>query len=143
MDLYFPCTGYNLYKTLPIFMQTTVKSALSPCPRRHIEYVRMCSEMTTYSGSHQGGYPHCHFRNKMPFLSTSAHTAPPPWRKKENFPRDSRTCAVARKEVTHGPLRCADVPLYDSVVDSHAHGLSFPRTLVVAGALMLKRWIVQ
>ena len=22
MDLYFPCTGYNLYKTLPIFMQT-------------------------------------------------------------------------------------------------------------------------
>jgi hypothetical protein len=45
--------------------------------------------------------------------------------------------------VTYGPLRCADVPLYDSVVDSHAHGLSFPPTLVVVGALMLKRWIVQ
>ena len=26
--------------------------------------------------------------------------------------------------VTCGPLRCSDVPLYDSVVDSHAHGLS-------------------
>ena len=38
---------------------------------------------------------------------------------------------------------CAYVPLYDSVVDSHAHGLSFPPTLVVVGALMLKRWIVQ
>ena len=35
------------------------------------------------------------------------------------------------------------MPLYDSVVDSHAHGLSFPPTLVVVGALMLKRWIVQ
>jgi hypothetical protein len=43
----------------------------------------------------------------------------------------------------YGPLRCSDVPLYDSVVDSHAHGLSFPPTLVVLGALMLKRWIVQ
>ena len=31
----------------------------------------------------------------------------------------------------YGPLRCADVPLYDSVVDSHTHGLSFPPTLVV------------
>ena len=28
--------------------------------------------------------------------------------------------------VFYGPLRCSDVPLYDSVVDSHAHGLSFP-----------------
>jgi hypothetical protein len=45
--------------------------------------------------------------------------------------------------VTYGPLRCSDVPLYDSVADSHAHGFSFPPTLVVVGALMLKRWIVQ
>jgi hypothetical protein len=79
----------------------------------------------------------------MPFLSTSAHTAPPAWRKKESFPRDPRPCSFARKEVTHGPRRCADVPLYDRVVDSHAHGLSFPPTLVVVGALMLKRWIDQ
>ena len=33
--------------------------------------------------------------------------------------------------------------LYDSSMDSHAHGLSFPPTLAVVGALMLKRWIVQ
>ena len=43
----------------------------------------------------------------------------------------------------YGPLRCSDVPLYDSVVDSHAHRLSFPPTLAVVGALMLKRLIVQ
>ena len=49
----------------------------------------------------------------------------------------------ARKDVTHGPLRCADVPLYDSAVDSHAHGISSPPTLVVVGALMLIQWIVQ
>ena len=80
----------------------------------------------------------------MSFLNTSAHTAPTPSLEEEGeLPEGSRPCAVARKEVTHGPLRCADVPLYDSVVDSHAHGLSFPPTLVVAGALMLKRWIVQ
>jgi hypothetical protein len=36
--------------------------------------------------------------------------------------------------------RCSDVPLYDSVVDT---GFSFPPTLVVVGALMLKRWIVS
>ena len=42
----------------------------------------------------------------------------------------------------YGPLRYADGPLYDSVVDSHAHGLSCPPTLVVVGALMLKRWIL-
>ena len=40
-------------------------------------------------------------------------------------------------------LRCSDVPLYDSVVDIHAHGLPFPPTLVVVGVFMLKRWIVQ
>jgi hypothetical protein len=28
-----------------------------------------------------------------------------------------------------GPLRCSDVPLYDGVVDSHAHGLLFPLPL--------------
>jgi hypothetical protein len=81
------------------------------------------------------------FPNNKPFLNISAHTVPPPWR--ESSPRDSRPCSFAQKEVTHGPLRCADVPLYDSFVGSHAHGLSFPRTLVVVGALMLKRWIVQ
>jgi hypothetical protein len=27
-------------------------------------------------------------------------------------------------------LRCSDVPLYDSVVDSHAHGLTFPSRVV-------------
>ena len=27
--------------------------------------------------------------------------------------------------VFYDPLRCSDVPLHDSVVDSHAHGLSF------------------
>jgi hypothetical protein len=38
-----------------------------------------------------------------------------------------------------GYLRTAPmfVPLYAIVVDSHAHGLSFPPTLVVVGALML------
>ena len=40
-------------------------------------------------------------------------------------------------------LRCSDVPLYDSVVDSHAHGLSFPPALAVVGALMLKQWVVH
>ena len=35
---------------------------------------RMCSEMTPYSGNGNGTYPHCHFRNKMPFLSTSVRT---------------------------------------------------------------------
>jgi hypothetical protein len=35
------------------------------------------------------------------------------------------------KDVTYGPLRCPDVPLYDSVVNSHAHGLSFSPTLMV------------
>ena len=33
--------------------------------------------------------------------------------------------------VTYGPLRCSDVPLYDNIVDSHVHGLSFPPTLEV------------
>ena len=54
-----------------------------------------------------------------------------------------RETKMAYGRVLPGPLRCSDVPLYDSVVDSHAHGLSFPPTLVVVGALMLKRWIVQ
>ena len=44
-----------------------------------------------------------------------------------------------QKKVTPGPRRWADVPLSDNVVDIHAHGLSFPPTLVVVGALMLKR----
>ena len=103
--------------------------------------IRMCSYLLFWSN--QGGVYHCHFRNNNLFLNTSAHTAPPPWRKKESFPRVSRPCCFARKEVTHGPLRCSDVPLCDSVVDIHAHGLSVPPTLVVVGALMLKRWIVQ
>ena len=120
-----------------------MKSALSPCPRRRIAYIRMCSDMVCYSGTIQGCCTHCHFRNNKPYLSTSAHTVPPPWRKKESFLRDSRPCSFARKEVTHGPLRCAYVPLYASGMDSHAHGLSVFPTLVVVGALMLKRWIVQ
>ena len=120
-----------------------VKSALSPCPRRRIAYIRMCSDMVCYSGTIQGCCTHCHFRNNKPYLSTSAHTVPPPWRKKESFLRDPRPCSFARKEVTHGPLRCADVPLYASGMDSHAHGLSVFPTLVVVGALMLKRRIVH
>jgi hypothetical protein len=55
--------------------------------------------------------------------------------------RETKT--VYGRLLHYRPLRCSDVPLYDSVVDSHAHGLLFPPTLVVAGALMLKRWIVQ
>ena len=50
---------------------------------------------------------------------------------------------VYGKVFTYGPLRCSDVHLYDSGVDSHAYGLSFLPTLVVVGALMLKRCIVQ
>ena len=48
---------------------------------------------------------------------------------------------VYGRVLPNGPLRNSDVPLYDSVVNSHAHGLSFSPTLVVVGALMLKRWI--
>ena len=33
----------------------------------------------------------------------------------------------------YGSLRCSDVPLYDSDVDSNAHGLSFPSTLIFVG----------
>jgi hypothetical protein len=72
------------------------------------------------SGTHQG-CTHCHSRNNKPFLSTSARTASPPWRKRESFPKDPRPCPFARKEITHDPRRCADVPLYDSVVDSHTY----------------------
>ena len=43
--------------------QTTVKSALSPCPRRRITYIRMCSDINCYSGNGNGGISHCHFRN--------------------------------------------------------------------------------
>jgi hypothetical protein len=45
--------------------------------------------------------------------------------------------------LTCRPLRCADVPAYDSILDSHIHGLSFRPIPMVVGALMLKRWIVQ
>ena len=41
------------------------------------------------------------------------------------------------------PLRCADVPAYDSMSDSPIHGLSFRPIPMVVGALMLKRCIVQ
>ena len=36
-----------------------------------------------YSGTHQGCYTHCHFRSNNSYLSISAHTVPPPWRKGE------------------------------------------------------------
>ena len=45
--------------------------------------------------------------------------------------------------LTCRPLRCADVPAYDSILDSPIHGLSFRPILMVVGALMLKQWIVQ
>ena len=46
-----------------------------------------------------------------------------------------RETKMAYGRVLPGPLRCSDVPLYDSVVDSHGHG--------VVGTLILKRWIVH
>ena len=45
--------------------------------------------------------------------------------------------------LTCRPLRCADVPAYDSISDSPIHGLSFRPIPMVVGSLMLKRWIVQ
>ena len=42
-----------------------------------------------------------------------------------------------------GPPRCVDVTSYDSVTDSPIQWLSFHPTLMVVGALMCKRWIVQ
>ena len=115
----------------------------SYCPNPRTRKSTKCAGKEPIRDPHQECCTHCHFRFKVSFLDTPAHTVPPPWRKKESFPRDSRPFSFARKEVTHGPLRCADVPLYGSVVDSHAHGLSFPPTLVVVGALTFKRWIVQ
>ena len=56
---------------------------------------------------------------------------------------DLRETKMVQVGINYGPLRCSDVPLYDSVMDSHAHGLSFSPTLEVVGALMLKRWIAQ
>ena len=40
-----PCFRKALFKSNHSFWtRTTVKSALSPCPRRRITYIRMCSE---------------------------------------------------------------------------------------------------
>ena len=55
--------GYLQVMSFSFWTRTTVKSALSPCPRRRITYIRMCSEITCYSGSIQGRFSHCHFRN--------------------------------------------------------------------------------
>ena len=40
-------------------------------------------------------------------------------------------------------IRCADVPAYDSMLDSTIHGLSFRPIPMVVGSLMLNRCIVQ
>jgi hypothetical protein len=45
--------------------------------------------------------------------------------------------------LTCRPLRCADVPAYDNMLDSPIHGLSFRPIPMVVGALTLKLWIVQ
>jgi hypothetical protein len=45
--------------------------------------------------------------------------------------------------LTCRPLRCADVPAYNSILDSPIHERSFRPIPMVVGALMLKRWIVQ
>ena len=45
--------------------------------------------------------------------------------------------------LTCRPLRCADVPAYDSMLDSPIHRLSFRPIPMVVGALTLKRCIVQ
>ena len=55
----------------------------------------------------------------------------------------SYSCTSPRGVLTCRPLRCADVSVYDSIADSPVHGLSFRPIPMVAGALMLKRWIVQ
>ena len=52
----------------------------------------------------------------------------------------SRWCG---RMMTCRPLRCADVPTYDSISDSPIHGLSFRPIPVVVGALRIKRCIVQ
>jgi hypothetical protein len=45
--------------------------------------------------------------------------------------------------MTYRPLRCADMPAYDSILDIPMHELSFRPIPMVVGALMLKWWIVQ
>ena len=47
------------------------------------------------------------------------------------------------KVLTCRPRRCADVPAYDSMLDSPIRGLSFRSIPMVVCALALKRWIVQ
>ena len=58
------------------------------------------------------------------------------YRPEHEFVLDARMLA-------RGPPRCADMTPRDSVTDSPMQGLSFHPTLMVVGALTLKRWIVQ
>jgi hypothetical protein len=45
------------------------------------ECAQKCPEMTFLFRNHGNtGTPFCHFRPKVSFLDTSAHTAPPSWR---------------------------------------------------------------
>ena len=80
--------------------------------------------MTPYSGTIQGRTSIAISGIIVISEHIRPHRAPPGGR---------RDASLLRKEVTHGPLRCADVPLYVSGMDSHAPVLSFPPTLVVAG----------
>ena len=57
--------------------------------------------------------------------------------------RPEHDFALNARMLACGPPRCADMPSYDSVTDSPMQGLSFRPTLMVVGALTLKRWIVQ
>ena len=65
----------------------------------------MCSDMTSYSGHGNGGISHCQFRNKVSFLNTSAHTAPPPWRKKESFPEGSFCSEGGYSRMAHSDVQ--------------------------------------
>ena len=57
--------------------------------------------------------------------------------------RPEHDLVLNARMLARGPLRCADMTPRDSVTDSPMQGLSFHPTLMVVGALTLKRWIVQ